>query len=278
MPNVVRGCAAVEPPADTRAHRCVSVLLRGLLDQQPDLVRGHGPLPRLPWSLELAPRLGTRVTAPAVALLLCSLSACSSGPGDVMATSTCPDPLRRVLVASSAPGSDDRVGQATPSPSIDPLEQHPVTAAAVFRPDLHPEQALPVTVTVDDGTGGSITGAETCQVVTVSLQLAAAALSTPYGTVHPGHLRLETAQDSGSLRLVDQRTYIREADDGSGAQDYASLTGGYALLEDPTPGEYRTRRPIQWQPVTPPADDTGAAGAAAALPLAGTLDLVITIG
>lgn len=216
----------------------------------------------------LAPDSAVAVTASSVLLLL---SACGSTPSDVMATDACPDPLHRVLVATGS--------SATPSPRPDPGDQHPLSASAVFRADAAPQSALPVSVLVDDGTGsGGTSTSETCQVLTLVVALVADERSTPYGTVQPGRFQVVTAQGTGPLRLVDQPTYIREADDGSGAQDYGSLTGWYALVEDPAPGEYRASRTVAWQPAPPAADTARAPDRASEPPMTGVLDLVVTIG
>ena len=225
-------------------------------------------------------RVSAVATTTACSLLLL-LTSCGTGPRDVMASAACPDPLHRILVATqtSAPGSDDRVGAATPSPPPDPGDQHPIAASATFHPDGAPQSALPVTVTVDDGTGSSGTrAAETCQVLTLAVALTADEQSTPHGTVQPGRFQVVTEQGTGSLRLVDQPTCIREADDGSGVQDYGSLTGWYALVEDPAPGEYRVSRSIRWEPVPPPADTTRALDRTPEPPVTGVLDLVVTVG
>ncbi len=154
-----------------------------------------------------------------------------------------------------------------------------VMASAACHPDGAPQSALPVTVTVDDGTGSSGTrAAETCQVLTLAVALTADEQSTPHGTVQPGRFQVVTEQGTGSLRLVDQPTCIREADDGSGVQDYGSLTGWYALVEDPAPGEYRVSRSIRWEPVPPPADTTRALDRTPEPPVTGVLDLVVTVG
>jgi len=230
-------------------------------------IRAHSPAP---------------ITALAAAVVLL-LNGCSDSQNDVMATATCPEPLRRILVATqtSAPGSNDVVGAATPSPTIDPTEQHPITAAATFRPD-DGSRAEPVTVTIDDGTGGGTTVGETCQVLTFHLALDAGERSTPYGQVQPGRLHLVNDQGAGSVRLIDQPSYIREADDGSGAQDYGLITGWYALVENPVAGRYRTQQTIRWEQVPrPAATDTAvddAAGESARRYLIGTVDLEITVG
>lgn len=224
--------------------------------------------------------------AAAVALAVL-LSSCSPGPQDVMATPTCPDPLHRVLVAAPSPGagSEGGGGAATPSPPTDPARQHRFTAAATFHPDDDPSTALPVTVTADDGTGRGATEAEACQVLVLQLALDAGELSTPYGQVEPGRLQVADDDGAGSVRLVDQPTHIRDADDGSGAQDYGEVTGWYALVEDPVAGTYRTQRTVRWEPVPHPvASDDGAARhddaapAGAGTSLTGTVDLEITIG
>lgn len=129
------------------------------------------------------------------------LSGCTDSPQDVMARTTCPTPLHRILVATqtSAPGSNYIAGASSPSPSIDPAEQHPIFATATFLPDSDnsAQGALPVTATFDDGTGSGTSEAETCQVLTLHLALDAGNLSTPYGDVQPGRLHLVNGQGTG---------------------------------------------------------------------------------
>ncbi|MBC3764225.1 hypothetical protein ACUN7V_21125, partial [Quadrisphaera oryzae] len=107
---------------------------------------------------------------------------------------------------TSAPGSNDDVGAATPSPPINLAKQHPITATATFHPDDGSSDALPVTVGVDDGTGMGIAAVEACQVLTLQLALDAGDLSTPYGQVQSGRLQMANDRGAGSLRLIDQPT------------------------------------------------------------------------
>jgi hypothetical protein len=173
-------------------------------------------------------------------------TACS-GPSNPMATDRCPSPH------DSTGGADDGPGQ-------------PLSARAVYHPHDAPQSNWHVLVRLDDDAGAPVTEVAPCQAMTIAVVLQGPTFSTANGTPAPGHVRLSAADGSGSLHLVDQPTYIEEADNGTGAQDYAGFTGWYATVDDPEPGRYHLERPITWVQWDSREESVG------------VLDLTLTVG